>query len=57
MVGAGAWLVGLGCQVGLFCMCYAGRDLLRLRLRIRRVFFLFRTCAPENINLPKQLWS
>ena len=32
-------------------------DLLRLYLRILRVFFLFRTCAPENINLRKQLWS
>ena len=33
------------------------RDLLRLCLRILRVFFLFWTCAPENINLQKQLWS
>ena len=32
-------------------------DLLRLYLRILCVFFLFRTCAPENINLRKQLWS
>ena len=47
----------LVCQVGLFCMCYAGRDLLRLCLRILRVFFLFQTCAPKNINLRKQLWS
>ena len=38
-----------------FCMCYAGRDLLRLCLCILRVFFLFRTCAPEDINLQKQL--
>ena len=54
-VGAGASLVGLVCQVGLFCMCYAIRDLLRLCLHILRVFFLFRTCAPETINSPKQL--
>jgi len=47
-VGAGASLVSLVCQVGLFCMCYAGRDLLRICLRILRFFFLFRTCAPEN---------
>ena len=26
-------------------------------LRIRRVFVLFQTCAPEIINLRKQLWS
>ena len=26
-------------------------------LRIRRVFILFRTCAPEIINSRKQLWS
>ena len=57
------WTVpGLGWSVwsGLwasFCMCYAGRDRLRLCLRIRRVFFLFRTCAPEIIDLRKQLWS
>ena len=25
-------------------------------LRIRRIFVLFRTCAPEIINLRKQLW-
>ena len=56
-VGAGVWLVGLLRFVGLFCMCYTGRDLLRLRLRILRVFFLFQTCAPENINLRKQLWN
>jgi len=54
MVGVRAWLVGLGCQVGLFCMCYAGCDLLRLHLCIIRVFFSFWTCAPENINLPKK---
>ena len=46
-----------GLSGGLFCMCYAGRDRLRLCLRIRRVFFLFRTCAPEIIDLRKQLWS
>ena len=51
MVGAGAWLVGLVWFVGLICMRYAGRDRLRLCLRIRRVFFLFRTCTPENIDL------
>ena len=51
-----ASLVGLVWFVGLFCMCYAGNDLFRLCLRILRVFFLFRTCAPENINLRKQLW-
>ena len=56
-IGAGALLVGLVCQVGLYCMLYAGRDLLRLFLHILCVFFLFRTCAPENINLQKQLWS
>jgi len=39
-VGAGASLVGLVWFVGLFCMCYAGRDLLRLCLRILRVFLL-----------------
>ena len=38
-------------------MCYAGRDLPRLCLRICHVFFLFRTCAPEIIDLRKQLWS
>ena len=48
---------GLVWFVGLFSMCYTGRDLLRLYLHILRVFFLFRTCAPENINLRKQLWS
>jgi len=42
-VGARAWLIGLLCQVGLFWMCNAGRDLLRFLLRILRVFFLFRT--------------
>ena len=26
-------------------------------LHILHVFFLFRTCAPENINIRKQLWS
>ena len=26
-------------------------------LRIHRAFFLFRTCAPEIIDLRKQLWS
>ena len=26
-------------------------------LRIHRVFVLFRTCAPEIMNLRKQLWS
>ena len=57
MGSAGAWLVGLVWFVGLLCMRYAGRDRLRLCLRIRRVFFLFRTCAPENMNIRKQLWS
>ena len=46
MVGAGAWLVGLVWFVGLLCMCYAGRDHLRLCLRIHRVFFLFRVWVP-----------
>jgi len=31
----------------------AGCDLPWLLLRLLRVFFLFRTCAPENINLQK----
>ena len=39
MVGAVALLVGLVWFVGLLCMCLAGRDRLRLCLRIRRVFF------------------
>ena len=51
LVGAGAGLVSLVWFVGLLCICYTGRDRLRLCLRIHRVFFLFRTCAPENINL------
>ena len=46
-----------GLSSGFFCMCYAGRDLLRLCLRILHIFFLFQTCAPENINLRKLLWS
>ena len=53
-VSAGGCLVGLLWHVGLFWICYAGRDLLWLRLRMLRVFFLFRTCAPENINSPKR---
>ena len=57
------WSVpGIGWSVwsgfwALFCMCHARRDCLRLHLRIRRVFFLFRTCPPEILNLRKQLWS
>ena len=54
MVGAGALLVSLVWFVGLLCMCYAGRDRLRLCLRIRHVFFLFPTCVPtiqESLKL------
>ena len=53
------WSVpGIGWSVwsglwALFCMCHARCDRLRLRLRIRHVFVLFRTCAPEIINSRK----
>ena len=62
-----AWLVLMSdgrCQgfVGRFGLVYGPplhvlrrTDLLRLCLRIRRVFFLFRTCAPVIINSLKQL--
>ena len=49
-------LVGrFGLSGGPLLLVLRRRDILRLRLRILRVFFLFRICAPENINSPKQL--
>ena len=55
------WCRGLVGRFGLVC----GPPLLvlsRMRssvssVRICRVFVLFRTCAPEIMNLRKQLWS
>ena len=47
---------GLVCGPPLLMLC-KDTIICGFCLHIRRVFVLFLTCAPENINSRKQLWS
>ena len=51
-VSGSSWLVWSGLWASFACVTQDA-----ICLCILRVFFLFRTCALENINLRKQLWS
>ena len=46
---------GLVCEPSFVCVT-ADAIVCDFCLHIHLVFFLFRTCAPENINHQKQLW-